>query len=70
MIFAYTVPTEGAPSLRSLQGWAAMLRMLFDFDVDTRSNPVGDIVERPDRNSTNRPRNFSSFRSYYPLGPP
>ena len=38
-----TVPTEGAPSLRFLQepalslpkGWAAMLRVLFDFVVDT-----------------------------------
>jgi hypothetical protein len=42
-IFAYTIPTEGAPSLRFLQeaalslskGWTAMLRVLFDFVVDT-----------------------------------
>ena len=34
-IFACTIPTEGAPSLRFLQGWAAMLRLLFDFVVDT-----------------------------------
>ena len=44
-----TIPTEGAPSLRFLQepalslpkGWVAMLRSLFDFVVDTRSNPLG-----------------------------
>jgi len=41
MIFACTIPTEGAPSLRFLQGWAAMLRVLFDFVVDARS---GDIL--------------------------
>jgi len=29
--FACPIPTEGAPSLRFLQGWAAMLRVLFDF---------------------------------------
>jgi hypothetical protein len=29
------LPTEGAPSLRFLQGWMAMLRVLFDFVVDT-----------------------------------
>jgi hypothetical protein len=42
-IFACTIPTEGAPSLRLLQepalslskGWAAMVRVLFDFVVDT-----------------------------------
>jgi hypothetical protein len=34
-IFECTIPTEGAPSLRFLQGWAAMLRALFDFVVDT-----------------------------------
>jgi hypothetical protein len=33
-IFACTIPTEGAPSLRFLQGWVAMLRVLFDFVVD------------------------------------
>ena len=32
-VFACTIPTEGAPSLRSLQGWAAMLHVLFDFVV-------------------------------------
>jgi hypothetical protein len=32
--FACTILTEGAPSLRSLQGWAAMLRVLFDLVVD------------------------------------
>jgi hypothetical protein len=26
---------QGAPSLSSFQGWAAMLRVLFDFVVDT-----------------------------------
>ena len=31
---ARTIPTEGAPSLRFLQGWAAMLRLLFDLVVD------------------------------------
>ncbi|SRR5216683_2212774 len=41
LIFACTIPAEGAPSLRFLQGWAAMLRVLFDFVVDTRSNPRG-----------------------------
>jgi len=30
-----TIPTEGAPSLRLLQGWVPMLRVLFDFVVDT-----------------------------------
>ena len=35
MIVACTIPTEGAPSLRFLQGWASMLRVLFDFVVDT-----------------------------------
>jgi hypothetical protein len=43
MIFACAIPTEGAPSLRVLQepalslskGWAAMLRVLLDFAVDT-----------------------------------
>jgi hypothetical protein len=35
----YTIPTEGVPSLRFLQGWAAMLRVLFDFVVGTCSNP-------------------------------
>ena len=40
-IFACTIPTEGAPSLRFLQGWAAMLRVLFNFVVGTRSNPPG-----------------------------
>src|ERR1035441_1253168 len=34
-IFACTTLTEGAPSLRFLQGWTAMLRVLFDFVVDT-----------------------------------
>ena len=34
-IFACAIPTEGAPSLRFLRGWAAMLRALFDFVVDT-----------------------------------
>jgi hypothetical protein len=42
-ILACTIPTEGAPSLRFLQepalslpkGWVAMLRVLFDFVVDT-----------------------------------
>jgi hypothetical protein len=34
-IFARTIPTGGAPSLRFLQGWAAMLRVLFDFAADT-----------------------------------
>ena len=34
-LFACTIRTEGAPSLRFLQGWAAMLRVLFDFVVDT-----------------------------------
>ena len=42
-IFACTIPTEGAPSLRFLQepalslskGWVAMPRVLFDFVVDT-----------------------------------
>jgi hypothetical protein len=34
-IFACTIPTESAPSLRFLQGWAAMLRVLFDFVMDT-----------------------------------
>lgn len=43
-IFACTTPTEGAPSLRFLQErglslskgwWVAMLRLLFDFVVDT-----------------------------------
>jgi len=29
-MFVYTIPTEGAPSLRFSQGWAAMLRVLFD----------------------------------------
>ena len=33
-IFACTIPTEGAPSF-FLQGCAAMLRVLFDFVVDT-----------------------------------
>jgi len=30
MVSVSTVPTEGAPSLRFLQGWAAMLRVLRD----------------------------------------
>jgi hypothetical protein len=29
-ILACTIPTEAAPPLRSLQGWVAMLRVLFD----------------------------------------
>jgi hypothetical protein len=29
-IYACTIPAEGAPSLRFLQGWVAMLRVLFD----------------------------------------
>jgi hypothetical protein len=33
-IFACAIPTSGAPSLRFLQGWAAMLRVLSDFAVD------------------------------------
>ena len=33
-IFACAIPTTGAPSLRFLQGWVAMLRVLFDFVVD------------------------------------
>jgi len=33
--FACTIPTESARSLRFLQGWVAMLRVLFDFVVDT-----------------------------------
>jgi len=46
-IFACTIPTEGAPSLRFLQGWAEMLRVPFDFDVDTWSNPLGKGLGRP-----------------------
>jgi hypothetical protein len=34
-IFVCTIPTEGAPSLHFLQGWLAILRVLFDFVVDT-----------------------------------
>jgi YD repeat-containing protein len=36
----YAIPTGGAPSLRSLQGWAAMLHALFDWlprDMDQQS---------------------------------
>jgi hypothetical protein len=32
---ACNTPTEGAPSLRFLQGWAALLRVRFDFVADT-----------------------------------
>ena len=31
----YAVPAEGAPSLRFLQGWAAMLRVLSGLVLDT-----------------------------------
>jgi hypothetical protein len=31
MIVVYAIPTEGAPSLRFLQGWAAMLHALLDW---------------------------------------
>jgi hypothetical protein len=33
-MFADIVVAEGAPSLRLLQRWAAMLRVLFDFVID------------------------------------
>jgi hypothetical protein len=39
-IFACAIPTEGAPSLRFLRGWAAMLRVLFGFVVDARDLPT------------------------------
>src|SRR5580698_6616389 len=43
-ISAYTVHAEGAPSLRLLQGWAALLRALFGFAADTRPNPRGVAI--------------------------
>jgi hypothetical protein len=33
-ISACTIPVEGAPSLRFLQGWAAMMPVPFDFVGD------------------------------------
>jgi len=58
-IFARTIPTEGAPSLRFLQGWAAMPRVLFDFVVDT-SNPLSTGISdsRPSQETrrTGRPQ--------------
>jgi len=54
-IFACTIPTAGAASSRFLQepaltlskGCAAMLRALFDFVVDARSDPLGAGIPTP-----------------------
>jgi hypothetical protein len=57
-ILACTIPAEGPPSLRSLQGWAALLRVRFDFVVDTRSKAwrgISDSRPSPRTRRTGHP---------------
>jgi hypothetical protein len=47
MISVYAIPKEGAPSLRFLQGWAAMLLVPFDFLCNCVIKPLEQAFPNP-----------------------
>jgi hypothetical protein len=46
-MFVCSIPTEGAPSLRFLQGWAAMLLVPFDFLCNCAIKPLAQAFPNP-----------------------
>jgi hypothetical protein len=46
-MFVCSTPTEGAPSLRFLQGWAAMLLVPFDFLCNCVIKPLAQAFPNP-----------------------
>jgi len=47
IISVYAIPKEGAPSLRFLQGWAAMLLVPFDFLCNCVIKPLAQAFPNP-----------------------